>query len=186
MTLDQRKQRAQLIKHAWVLVARAAGVVTGRGIVDTSTDDRKATTEMTDRPPWAVALLYPDNSVWVVRPDDEDNAERGFVSRLEFTIPFKELPPQVEDSVLMTAARVIREDMPWHDVVALGAKKIRDAIAVLPDGRYGSRGECRSCHEPVVFVRVPSGKVPPFDYSGHSHFETCPSASAWRTSESRV
>lgn len=153
---------------------------------DAADADRKEPKEMVERPPYAVAFLYGDNSTVVVRQDDEDDVERGFVSRLEFTIPFKDLPPQVEDSVLMTSARVVREEMPWDDVVALGTKKIRALIAVLPDGRYGSRGECRSCHEQVVFVRQPSGRVPPFNMTGLSHFESCPDADAWRSSEPKA
>lgn len=131
------------------------------------------------RPPYAVAFLYPDNSVDVLRSEDEDNATPGFVSRMEFTIPFSEEVPGA-DSVLVSDQRVVRDEIPWPEVVLLGTKKIRGRIGILPNGRVGSRGECRSCHEPVVFVRMPGGKTPPFSYEGISHFEQCPDADTWR------
>lgn len=129
------------------------------------------------RPPYAVAFLYPDNSVVVLRGDDEDSAFPGFIARLEFTIPFKD--------VIVNGEPIVDES-PWPDVVSLGTKKIRDRIGILPDGRSGSRGTCRSCGTEVIFVRLPSGKVPPFDLDGLSHFETCPDAPKWRTSTGRA
>lgn len=120
-------------------------------------------------PPRAVAFLYPDNTVAVLRVEEEDGANPGFVSRLEFTIPFQD---PMGDIV----------EMPWPDVADLGKKKIRDRIAILPDGRWGSRGKCRSCEAEVVFVRNPSsGKTPPYELDGTSHFDVCPDASRWRT-----
>ena len=135
---------------------------------------------MMARPPFAIAFLYPDNSVDVLRGENEDDATPGFVSRMEFTIPFSELVPST-DSVLVSVQRIVRDEIGWAEVISLGTKKIRDRIGILPDGRWGSRGECRSCHEQVVFVTNEwTGKTPPFDLDGVSHFERCVDADRWR------
>lgn len=55
--------------------------------------------------------------------------------------------------------------------------------ATLPDGRVGALSNCRSkkCGAPVVFVTNPkTGKTPPFDLDGNSHFATCPDAQSFK------
>ena len=51
---------------------------------------------------------------------------------------------------------------------------------LLPNGKFGKVGECRSCFSKVVWVRLESGKTPPFDADGASHFSTCPQAADWK------
>jgi len=51
---------------------------------------------------------------------------------------------------------------------------------VLPDGRVGELGTCRSCGAEVVWVVMPSGKRPPFNKDGVSHFATCPQSTSWK------
>lgn len=54
------------------------------------------------------------------------------------------------------------------------------ARVVLPDGREGDAGTCRSCGASVVWVENPkTGKRPPYDMDGKSHFATCPQSTAW-------
>jgi hypothetical protein len=62
---------------------------------------------------------------------------------------------------------------------------VRD-IAFLPDGREGEAGNCRSCGAPVVWVVNPkTGKRPPYNEDGTSHFATCPQAAAWKGTSTR-
>ena len=59
-------------------------------------------------------------------------------------------------------------------------------VLALPDGRAGELGHCRSCGADVVFVENPkTGKRPPYDLDGKSHFGTCPEAEAWKGQSSR-
>lgn len=131
---------------------------------------------MQERVPKAIAFMYPDGSVEVVRMEDRDDAPRGSISQLEFTIPFT-------DEIVNGES--VQSEMPWPDVVVLGMRKIRGKIAILPDGSFGDRGTCRGCGVDVVFVKLPSGKRPPFNYDGESHFSTCPDAERWRTTRPR-
>ena len=51
----------------------------------------------------------------------------------------------------------------------------------LPDGRVGDAGNCRTCGAPIVWVVNPeTGKRPPYDLDGVSHFATCPQSKTWR------
>lgn len=51
----------------------------------------------------------------------------------------------------------------------------------LPNGLEREAGRCRSCGAAVVFVLNPrTGRRPPYDPSGDSHFATCPDAQRWR------
>jgi hypothetical protein len=53
---------------------------------------------------------------------------------------------------------------------------------LLPNGKFGKVGVCRSvkCNAKVVFVALPSGKTPPYNEDGISHFATCPDAESFK------
>lgn len=43
------------------------------------------------------------------------------------------------------------------------------------------RGTCRSCHEPIAWVMMASGKKNPIELAtNESHFARCPQAKKWR------
>lgn len=57
----------------------------------------------------------------------------------------------------------------------------RPTLVMLPDGRVGDLGTCRSCGAEVVWVANPkTGKRPPYNRDGISHFATCPQAGTWK------
>lgn len=41
-------------------------------------------------------------------------------------------------------------------------------------------GECRSCHQPVMWAITPKGNRAPLNPDGTSHFANCPQARDWR------
>lgn len=51
----------------------------------------------------------------------------------------------------------------------------------VPGRGPGDMGTCRSCGAMVVWVLNPkTGKRPPYNADGTSHFATCPQAPSWK------
>lgn len=131
---------------------------------------------MREPAPRAIAYLYEDGQVDVFRVEDRDEAEPGYVTFMEIPIPVQH--------ATVNGERVTTE-MPWPDFVDEAKEKVHRKLAVLPNKMVGDRGTCRGCGADVVFVLLPSGKRPPFNYDGESHFATCPDAARFRTTQPR-
>ena len=84
-------------------------------------------------------------------------------------------------------AREVREQFPdgvpddfIPDRVLLDeARELMRRITHLLD-QTGSRGTCRGCDRPVMWVRHKNGKLAPYTLDGLNHFADCPAAERFR------
>jgi hypothetical protein len=77
---------------------------------------------------------------------------------------------------------------PYHDCYHQFSRRFKPGEAVWVNGNpepiptvFANYGNCRSCNNPILWVRTNAGRAMPVDpVTGESHFATCPHAGKHR------